>query len=179
MRSGHVRAVTEPAPGKTARYDYDSLGNLRQFTDPEGATSQFENNILGMVTQVNSPDSGVSTYTFNSLGEKLTATNANNQQTIFNYDVLGRLIERIEPEGTSSWQYGVDALAHNIGRLTMVSGPGYREATTYDAIGRRSRVTINIDGTASPFEYDYTYAANGLLDTLTYPATMVSHHASA
>src|SRR5690606_6076405 len=93
---------------------------------------------------------------------------AKSQQTTLEYDVLGRVIRRIEPEGQSDWIWGSSAAANNIGELALISGPGYAEGFEYDAIGRLSRRTIASDAT---YHIDYSYNGLGIIDTITYPTS--------
>ena len=84
----------------------------------------------------------------------------------YTYDVLGRLTQRVEPEGTSTWVWGQTKSLHDIGSLDSVTGYGYSESRTYEAIGRLSTRTITTD---QPYQYGFSYNSIGALDTLTYP----------
>ena len=81
-----------------------------------------------MRTGLDDIDRGDWSFTPNALGEVVSQTDAKLQTTTFDYDKLGRLIERVEAEGTSTWTWGTSASANNIGRLASVSGPGYSES---------------------------------------------------
>jgi YD repeat-containing protein len=63
---------------------------------------------------------GETNYIYNPLGELISQTDAKGQTISFRYDKLGRMIERTEPEGTSTWQY--DTAAKGIGKLATMIG---------------------------------------------------------
>ncbi len=166
--AGNLRRVTDPSPGGTTRYDYDSLGNLNRIQDPIGAVSTGTFDVRGSRTRWSDADAGTWNFTRNSLGEVVGWTDANGRSFATAYDSLGRRVSRTEPEGTSTWTWGSSAAARNIGRLQAKSGLGYAEALAYDGIGRVSTRTITTD---QSYRYDYTYNSIGEIDTLTYPST--------
>jgi RHS repeat-associated protein len=174
--TGKLRRVTDPAPGSTTTYDYDSLGNLAFVRDANGSVSRGSYNARGFRTQWSDDAGGTWNYNGNSLNEVLAWTDAKGQSFFANYDALGRMVDRAEPEGLSSWTWGTSAADHNIGRLAGRSGLGYVEAFGYDGIGRLANRTITTD---QAYQYDYTYNDLGALDTLTYPASPVPAGTSA
>jgi YD repeat-containing protein len=49
------------------------------------------------------------------------------------YDKLGRMTQRTEAEGTSTWTY--DTKSKGIGKLAVITGPnGYKKELSYDAL---------------------------------------------
>ena len=168
--AGRPRLVTEPAPGGTTRFDYDALGNLVRIEDSIGAVSSGTYDLHGFRTQWRDADAGTWTYSGNSLQELLAWTDANGRAFGASYDLLGRLVTRSEPEGTSRWTWGSSAAGHDIGRLQSKSGLGYAESFEYDAAGRVVARNITSD---QGYRYDYTYNPSGLLDTVTFPASPV------
>src|SRR5690606_12710577 len=69
-------------------------------------------------------------------------TNAMQQTVTLEYDKLGRLVKRTEPEGVSTFTYGdlttYSADDRNIGKLIEVTGPGdlMVKEISYDELGR-------------------------------------------
>jgi RHS repeat-associated protein len=154
-------------------FDYDGFGNVVRVTDSLTNTLQSNTfNLRGMRTAQTDFNAGSWSYTPNALGEIVSQTDAKSQVTTFGYDLLGRLTSRIEPEGTSTFTFGVSAAAKNIGRLAGMSGPGYSEGYTYDSIGRLQQRSITSDAT---YGFDYAYNNQGMLDTLTYPTSTSSY----
>jgi RHS repeat-associated protein len=158
-------------------FDYDAFGLLKRAQDSAGNTLQSSTyNIRGMLTSRTDMDMGSWGFTPNALGEVVSQTDAKSQTTSFAFDLLGRLSSRTEAEGTSTWTWGTSA--HNtasnkyIGGLKSISGPGYSETYTNDALGRPSSTSILADTT---YQIDYTYNNIGALDTLTYPTSTSSY----
>jgi RHS repeat-associated protein len=167
---GKLRRIVDPSPGGTTNYTYDPFGSLLSTTDSIGVTSSTVYNIRGFRTDSFDPDAGHWVYTMDSLGEVITETTARNQTATYTYDALGRVTQRQELEGTSTWTYGSSAALKNIGRLTNVAGPGYSESYAFDSLGRPSTTTINADVT---YTYTYAYdATTGFLDNITYPGSI-------
>lgn len=169
--TGKLRRIIDPSPGGTTNYVLDPFGNLVQMTDAAGAITTYTYNIRGFKTASSDPDIGSWTYTPNSLNELVSQTDNKNQTITFDYDKLGRLISRLEPESATptTWVYGSSAALHEIGRLKSVSKPdGYAEAYTFDSIGRPASATYTEDTT---YQVNYTYNSIGTLDTLTYPTS--------
>lgn len=157
--------------GYYQQFDYDGSGNAVRVVDSLGATlvsNVF--NVRGMRTaQTELSSTGTSIFTPNALGEVVSQTSANGgAPTTFEYDLLGRLKKRIEPEGTSEWIWGTSAAARNIGQLATMTGPGYSESYLYDTLGRMQRTTIVSDAT---YHVDYAYNTAGMLHTLIYPTS--------
>jgi RHS repeat-associated protein len=158
-------------------FEYDAFGGIRRLRDSNTYELQTSNyNLRGMLTARTDMDMGSWSFTPNALGEVVSQTDAKGQTTTFGFDLLGRLTSRTEAEGTSTWTWGTPA--HNtasnkyIGGLKSVSGPGYSETYTNDALGRPSATTISADTT---YQIDYTYNNIGALDTLTYPTSTSSY----
>jgi YD repeat-containing protein len=79
---------------------------------------------------MNDPDMGIWSYTYNALGELISQTDAKSQTSTISYDKLGRMTQRVEPEGTTNWQY--DTKANGIGKLAQVTAPlGYKKKYSY------------------------------------------------
>lgn len=176
--AGKLRYVTDPPEGVhgaaagTTIYTYDSFDNLTSVEDAIGATSQYVYNIRGFKTKSIDADTGTWLFQPDSLNELKRQTDANNAVTTFTYDLLGRMLTRLEPEsGTpTSWSYGTNAAAFEIGQITSVTKPdGYKESYTYESAGRPHTKIYTED--AVNYQFDYAYNAIGAPDTLTYPTS--------
>ncbi|MCC7490481.1 MAG: VCBS repeat-containing protein, partial [Gammaproteobacteria bacterium] len=166
---GQLRRVVEPAPGRTVNYGYSPLGQLTSIDDA-GLLSSWTYDLNGHLVAMAHVDRGSWSYVPNSLGELTSQTNARGQTLQVTYDLLGRPLTRVEPEGTTTWTWGTQAGQYEIGRLAQVSGPGgYAEAYDYDSAGRLVQTTITADG--GPYVINRDYNSAGLVDSLTYPAS--------
>lgn len=159
--------------GYGTTFDYDAFGNAIRVQDTLGNTLQAATfNVNGARLSLTDMDMGYHIFVPNALGEVEYHTDANGLTRSFMYDALGRLIQRTEVEGTTNWTWGTSAhnsvAAKYIGALKSVSGPGYSEFYTRDALGRLSSTAIMAD---TSYHIDVSYNSQGLRDTLTYPTS--------
>jgi RHS repeat-associated protein len=172
-------------------YDYDATGNLT-YTKQNGALGAGASTVTRTIeTKVSfdergfkmlmiDPDMGQWSYDYNTFGELTFQRDAKNQETQLSYDRLGRLVQRTEKsdatvtEQTSFWVY--DTAPRGIGKLDNVriqnasNTVTYQEWSTYDPMGRLSRVQRNLGGTW--FYVDQAYDALGRVDTIKYPGAV-------
>jgi RHS repeat-associated protein len=172
---GKIRQVTDPTQGGTVSgttyYEYNTLGNLRWLKDATGVVSQYFYNVRGFKIQSIDADTGNWKFTPNSLNELKSQTDALGHKTSMTYDLLGRMISRLEPESpvATTWTFGTP-YTNTAGRLVSLAKPdGYAESYVYDAVGRPKTVTYTEDGTA--YAFDYAYNTLGTVDTITYPVS--------
>jgi RHS repeat-associated protein len=165
----------EDAANNTVTHQYNAFGELKQTNDALGnlvATVSYID-VRGLRNGLNDMNLGNWTFAPNPLGEVVSQTDAKSQQTTFQYDKLGRMTKRIEPDGTSNFTYGTNSALDEIGRLKSMDGPGYLEEFEYDTVGRPRKRKITVDGTMHQF--DFGYNSIGELDTVTYPASTGSN----
>ena len=146
------------------KYTYDGAGRLLQTINPMGNTIKMEYDIYGHLTKLNDPDLGLRTYSTNGFGQIVSATKGT-QITTCRYDSLGRLKQRMEPEGTTKYYY--DTQPSGIGLLdSIVSYNYYKEFCLYDPFGRLSMQQKRID--SQWYSQIMTYDALGRLETTKY-----------
>jgi RHS repeat-associated protein len=178
--AGELRSLTDPPEGVygaaagTTKYTYDSFDNLVELDDARTPSikSYYTYNIRGF--KIGSADADTGSWTFqpDSLNELKVQKDANLAVTKFTYDLLGRMVTRLEPESATptSWTYGTNPALHEIGQLNSVSKPdGYAENYTYDGVGRPLTKKYTEDGTT--YQFDYAFNTLGAPDTLTYPTS--------
>jgi len=162
-------ARSQDHDGYYQAFDYDAFSAPKRVQDSAGNTLQSSTyNVRGMLTARTDMDMGSWSFTPNALGETVSQTDAKNQTTTFEFDLLGRLKKRIEPEGVSEWIWDASSEITNIGRLTSVTGPGYSETYKYDSLGRPMTTWVSADAS---YQIDYSYNDIGALDSLTYPTS--------
>ena len=99
------------APATTTLFAHDPFGNLTQTTDPAGHLIKVAYDVMGHKIQLNDPDLGIINYSVDPLGRTWKQISpkeaALGQATTFNYDVLDRMISRIEPDLNSYFSYDI------------------------------------------------------------------------
>jgi RHS repeat-associated protein len=142
------RRTTVAMPGETWTYAYDASGQLVQANLGSANTIRYAYDAAGNRTSV--VENGVTTaYTTNSLNEYVTVGNST-----YAYDRDGNLTSRVR--GTDTWQHAYDVE----GRLVQIVGPDGTRTYDYDALGNRiatihngQRTEYLIDPFASVLSY--------------------------
>ena len=155
----------------TLWFEYDNDLNLVATQDPKGNRITAIYNIRDFKTSMLDPDMRTYTYVYNTLGLLTSQTNIDNQVTTFEYNLLNELTKRIEPEGTSTWEYHTGS--YGIGKLSKVFQNGQTlEWHRYDVKGRPTSVIYYREG--KDYSYNYTYnATTGFLEDERYPISLV------
>jgi len=163
---GKVIKVTD-ANNMSITYGYDAFGNLIKTTDAAGNITTMGYDIRGRKTGMTDPDMGAWTYAYDALGNLISQTDAKGQTTTMIYDQLGRMRSRSEAEGTSTWTY--DTLW--IGALSSETSGISSKSYLYDTYGRvkSSSTTIN----SQVFNVGTSYDNIGRVSRITYPTGVV------
>ncbi len=179
----------EDALGSTSYFEYDAAGNriaIVNSLDSGGETRvSYIFDRLGRVRSVDDPDRGRYDYRYDALGRKIEEVTpglaAAGRRRTFEYDLLGRLIRREEPEGASTWQF--DHVANGnlgVGKLYREHFAGVERTHLHEPqqFGRLSRVRSVIDG--RHYEHGYEYNSQGRLARESYPSGFaVTRHYNA
>ena len=150
-------------------YTYDPVGNLLTTTDVDNNVVTLTYDALNNKITMDDPDMGFWQYSYNGFGELKTQTDAKQQGVTLSYDTLGRTIERVEPEGTSTWIF--DTAPYGIGQLHLANGPGgYQKTYFYNALGLTRAVTSSTGNSSSEtLTVKNTYDAYSRLDVQSRP----------
>lgn len=167
--------------GTAVVYNYDSIGQITSYgiEGQAGTASSFQYDARGNKISDTDPDKGTWTYTFNALGQIASQTDAKGQVTVMTYDLLGRMLTRIDDalaanpnDRTAQWVYDTAPMgtggAVAKGKLASLSMPGYSASYTYDALLRGKDVTETIAGT--PYVMSTAYDAGSRPLSVTYPS---------
>jgi len=166
------------ASGSTT-YAYDAVGNLQNFTYPNGVTHAYSYDTLNRLTQVGAAKNADSisnyAYTLGAAGNRLTVAELSGRTVNYGYDSLYRLTSEAvtnDPnshDGTTSYQYD------NVGNRKQLLINGTTANTyTYDADDRlgsdgydANGNTINSGGTADSYDFENHLTQHGFV-TLVY-----------
>ncbi|AXI01469.1 RHS repeat domain-containing protein [Aquirhabdus parva] len=165
--------------GSRLRKTYDAAGHLRRTIDSLNYNITMDYDLAGNKIGMHDPDMGYWSYTYDGFGRLRTQTNAKGNLTSYEYDVLNRLIHRVEPDKDSYWEYDNSNGSGRSGKLvstyTLANGAkDYSESYDYDGLGRKT-VThtsklIDPKGTATQtFDSSVSYDWLSRPETITYP----------
>jgi YD repeat-containing protein len=170
---GQVVKVTD-ANGNYATYTYKPFGELASMTDAENNTTTVSYDPRGFKNGMSDPNMGDWDYEYTIYGELSSQTNALDQTTTLTYDEAGRLYQRSEVEGTTTWSYYSSGTGA-IGKPSTITAPdSYAEYFWYNSTnGQPSQHQRVID--SATYQYNMTYDGLGRLDTLTYPESTSSY----
>jgi RHS repeat-associated protein len=161
---GHVTETIASFGGTTLQY-YDGDGSLTQTINPDTSSIVYSYDHDDRQTQQLWYDSGstlvdTQSKSYDNDGDLLTASNTNGTYT-FAYDHDGRLTNVQEPFGVSlSYAYDGDG-----NQTQVVDSFGGTQTSVYDLQDRL--VTREYTGESQELRVDFTYGANGQVNTET------------
>ncbi|HEY1707186.1 MAG TPA: FG-GAP-like repeat-containing protein [Rhizomicrobium sp.] len=163
--------------GTTTSYSYDTFGELLTVSTPAtGNLLTYTYDVRGRKISAFDTNMGTWTYSYDGFDELFSQTDAKpipNVKRLF-YDALGRLVEQVEPDLTSSWVYDV-AVGKGVGQLAMASTTaGYSRVISYNGYGQPATAAITVDGTA--YTYSLGYDGNSRLQTEGYPSGFTARY---
>ncbi|QSB05073.1 polymorphic toxin-type HINT domain-containing protein [Natronoglycomyces albus] len=146
-RTYHSRTPTGDFDALT--YSYNTAGDLVEMNDPAGNAWTWGYDLRGRQISSVDPDAGESVTAYDAAGQTTSVTDARGISLHYQYDELGRLIERRDGEGEllASWEF--DTVPGGIGlpgtNTRYVDGAEYAERVlNYDAGGRATQVEMVI-----------------------------------
>ena len=162
-RWGHI--VSVESPQDTVSYRYYASGLPSSVTSC-GHTVTMEYDRAGHRTRLTDPDAGTMTYTYDGLGRLKTQRDARNKVLTHVYDGYGRV--KSGPVGGTIAHYTYGTNSSQKGLLTSFRTAGLNKVSYgYDNYGRVITEQRTIPG--ETWLFSYTYDADGMLATKTYP----------
>ncbi|MEW4566205.1 RHS repeat-associated core domain-containing protein [Bremerella sp. JC770] len=179
---GRLIKKTDAEGGET-EYTYDANGNRLTLTDPEENTTTWTYDALNRMLTNTNELSDTRTYEYDAAGNVVEYTDRNGRVTVYEYDDLQRrtaekwmdgasivrtlsyaydtasqLITASDPAATYTFSY--DNLGRNTGVVHDLANLGFDVIVSeeYDALGRRTSLAAEIDGTddlINTYAYDY------------------------
>lgn len=178
---GRLERTLQNAAGGQAntvetKFVYDALDNLTKVIDPNQLSTNYVYNGLGELKTLQSPDTGTTSYSYDAAGNRQSQTDARSVQTQYVYDVLNRITAVTYPSDSSlNTSYVYDAAQPDcaagetflIGRLAKMTDHSGNTIYCYDRLGQLTRKVQRTLG--KTFTLRWSYAANGRLQSMTYP----------
>ncbi len=153
--------------GNNVFFTYDAGDRVLTIRDFKGNTNANEYDARGFKTKMIDPDMGTYLYEYNGFGELTKQTYPNGNVVTMTYDILGRMLTRVDVDGTTTNTYDTGNKA--IGKLSAVSSYVSSHTFSYDNLGRKNQETVTVNG--QTYTTSNTYDAQGRPNTLSYPAT--------
>lgn len=152
--------------GQSIFYKPSSDGNTT-ITDPSGIvalTTLFDSR--GYKISNTTPDRGTSRFIYNGFGEIIVEVTPRGDSVKFEYDKLGRISKKTQPEGITTYEY--DFGNKGIGKIYRIAN--YKDSDEryiYDNFGRIDYLSKKVGNRVMNFRN--TYDAQSRVLTLTYP----------
>ncbi|HKY03301.1 MAG TPA: hypothetical protein VJQ56_00330, partial [Blastocatellia bacterium] len=156
---------------------YDALGRVASRTNPfpvggqPGPTTTYQYDTVGRLKQTTLPDNSVLTSTFS--GAQVRSTSQINRKGMRESDGLGRLIKVTEQDGAGALNQDTIYTYDALDRLVSINQGGQTRAFKYDALSRllfernpEQAATIS-DGSGGLWSAKYTYTDFNAVSTRT------------
>jgi RHS repeat-associated protein len=168
--------------GGTLDFTYYAHGKVQEVKNGTTQLSYSEYDDHLNQTKLIDVNGGTTTYEYDALNQLKKQTNANGQVTTMVYDIMGRVTSRIEPAGTTTYEFCTTNVApESINQLKKITGftTGNTEEYEYDPLARlvSKTETININSTATAHTTSYTYTKYGDVLTMVYPSAFQVNYA--
>lgn len=164
---GNVKTETAP-DGGVWRYSWTETGELEGVTDPLGRKTTHEVNAKGLTTKTVRPDGSTLSYGYTAAGNLSVVTAPSGAKERFLYDGRGNLIEWQTAAGRTT-RYSYD-LANRL--VSETDGEGAKTSYAYDAADNVVSQTDPLGNVTK-----YTYDRNGHMLTEIAPDGGVSKYA--
>src|SRR5262249_31049046 len=127
----NLTQVTDPA-GVTTQYKWSGLDDERRETSPDAGTSTFTPDSAGNLQQRTWANHKSATYGYDALGRRVSEDYGSGVTVSYTYDGtdngnhgIGHLTKMVDPSGSTSWRY--DLMGRLVRRVQTV---GARVLTT-------------------------------------------------
>jgi len=146
--AGNMKTLTDPEGGTTL-YTYDNMGNMLTKKDAQDALWQYEYDDMGSLISTTDSLGNVTYNAYDARGNLLSTINAEDNETTYEYDSKNDLISVTDAfENVSSLFYDTE------GKMTkQVDAEGKKKQYEYDLDGRPITI-IDGNGNETITEYD-------------------------
>ncbi|NUT08324.1 MAG: transcriptional regulator [Hamadaea sp.] len=180
---GPVATPAVPGSYEITKYEYTAKDQLKQVTDPDGNVWSYTYDLRGQRDSLTDPNTGTATMKYNKYGELESTTDPRGVKLVYTYDFLGRKTGMYKNDATvatnllAEWKY--DELLNTRGQKTSsirydANRNKYVSAVlgftaTYQPTGMKISVPTSETGLAGDYLYNFTYLADGSLETTQLP----------
>jgi RHS repeat-associated protein len=145
--TGQIRRVTDPE-GHVRDYVFDRGGNLRQYTDPRGHISRYDVDAHGNLTQSTNPLGHQRRFVYDKVGNLTQMTDARAKTIQGAYDAMNRRNQVINRVG------GVHRLQYN-GQGMPIAETDEDNRSSHAEFDNFLRITRQVDAIGNVTEYSY------------------------
>src|SRR5205823_3952297 len=128
LQGNRTSVVYPDLTGVTNRYDL--LRRPTVMSDALGSVTNYYDN-LSRVTSETNANNEVIKYTYNAVSDLRTLTDGKNQVTTWNYDLYGRVTNKLDQASVEILRYSYDANSRLTNRWSAAKG---NTVYTYDSV---------------------------------------------
>jgi RHS repeat-associated protein len=148
-RKGRTEANGQITPDAVWQVEYDSAGQIKKTTDPEGHIRQYQFNRFGQLLKYTDPRGGITQYEVDAQGNLIKEINPLGNIRNFSYDSVGNLIGEVDARGKSTVTT-FDSMNRQKMRTNAIGG---QHTSEYDKQGSLISEKDE-DGRSTRLEYD-------------------------
>ena len=177
---GNLLTVTEGTGDNqtSMRYEYGPSGRVEKIEDEFGSSVVSHYDALGRLVVIDDPNAGKKKQYWNAFDELALVAEADGENVYYERDALGRVTERRDNFGTTTFQYDEASGGFSTGRLTSTTSPdGIRTSMVYRRDGKPVEAAWSIEAdvsgsglAGSVFRFAYHYDSLGRVHIVEYPA---------
>lgn len=160
---GNVKSSSDPV--SEVSYTYASNGQPSVVTT-NGSSVKMTYDDAGNKISMEDPDAGTVSYSYAADGKLLSQTDARGIETLYTYDVWGKLLQKQVGDMTFTNTYGTSGIEKNL-LVKRTLGTNYEEYT-HDKYGRLVKKVRNAYSKKN-FLTEYAYNSKNQLEGVTYP----------
>lgn len=160
------RLTTVDPKLQTTTFQYDAEGNLTHLTDARGNAYLHAYDLENRQTRLTYPDTSYEEWTYDDAGNRATYRTRAGQVMTAGFDARDREIAQNWSAGAPNITRSFDAA----GRLQSSSNGSATTSYSYDSANQVLSETQATAGAPAAWTVSYTYNADGLRQSLSYPS---------
>jgi RHS repeat-associated protein len=147
---GQNHVVTTVSPlNEISQYIYDGNNNLTNSTDPLGFSNQFIFDNQNNLVQLIDASGNISKFGYDSKFRLTGSTNGAGDWVTFNYNSDGTLATKVDPSGTTSFNYDGNGILNKLSYPGSLGSEGFLNSALGDVLSH-----TNANGFVTSFQYN-------------------------